>query len=140
MLVRTSLFACAAAMAFASGPAMADTADDTQCDAATFRVYFQHGSAALDDTALQMLDAAERQLASCSYAELRVTVDGSSSLATARGEAIRAAADGRAWDSVNVRTTMHHDVISGPEYAEVTMSPRVLPTDDAPIGAANIGA
>lgn len=140
MLVRSSILACAAAMVFAGGAAMADTAQDTQCDAATFRVYFQHGSAALDDTALQMLDAAERQLASCSYGELHVIVDGASALANARAEAIRAAANGRAWDSVNVRAAMHQDVSAGPEYAEVTISPRVLPVDQSPVGAANIGA
>lgn len=124
---------CAAAFAaIAAAPALAQTESAARCDAADFRIYFAHGSAALDRDALQMLAAAERQVADCAYAELRVSVDGP--MARQRADAIYAAADGRGWDGVRVtRNAMAHRASYGPEFAQVTLSPE--PGEDAPFEA-----
>jgi hypothetical protein len=109
----------------------AETPAAPGCAETTFRVYFQHDSAALDPAVAQMLDVASRGVAQCEYAELRVTVDASSPYAADRAEAIEAAAEGRAWDAVRVEPRMSHRASSGgPEYAEVTMSPNA--STDAP--------
>ena len=88
MLVRSVLLSCALLVAGAAAPAMADEANG-QCQATSFRVYFQHGSAALDETGVQMLNVAERAVAACDYAELHVSVDASHPLAVARGQAMK---------------------------------------------------
>jgi hypothetical protein len=137
MLIRSALLACAAA--FIASPALAQ-APAAQCGEANVRVYFQHGSAALDEMALETLAAAERMVAECDYAELRVSLDASHPLAHARADAIRAAADARAWNAVHVEAVTMQNINAGPEFAEVLVTPRVLPVNTAPVGAANIGA
>ena len=136
MFVRSALMSCALLVAGAAAPAMAQEANG-QCQATSFRVYFQHGSAAMDETGMQMLNVAERAVAACEYAELHVSVDASSPLAVQRGQAIQAAAQGRSWDLVAVepRSGMQRASYSdGPEYAEVTMTPNVMPVN-APLMA-----
>lgn len=114
--------------------AQAETIAAPGCAETTFRVYFQHDSAALDPSVDQMLDVASRGVAQCEYAELRVTVDTSSPLAQARANAIEAAADGRAWDAVRVEPrTVHRATSGGPDYAEVTMTPEASTTAPRPL-------
>ncbi len=131
-MLRSAL--CVAVMASAvAAPVFAEPSAAERCEAMSFRVYFQHGSAALDDTALQMLDAAERSVVDCAYSELNVAVDASSPQARARANAIRAASDGRAWNAVRVSAMPStRDVSYGPEYAEVLMTPDVMP-EGAPL-------
>ena len=137
MLVRSALMSCALLVAgAAAAPAMAEEANG-QCQATSFRIYFQHGSAALDETGVQMLNVAERAVAACDYAELHVSVDASSPLAVERGRAIQAAAQGRSWDLVAIepRSGMQHASYNdGPEYAQITMTPNVMPVN-APLMA-----
>ena len=136
MFVRSALFACAAMIASAGAPALAQTPDAARCEATTFRVYFQHGSAVLDEMALQTLAAAERNVAGCGYAELVVTVD-----SAARGQAIQAAADARAWDAVRIapRASMQRAAYgAAPDYAEVTLSPNVMPVGAPMTGEAGV--
>lgn len=132
MVLRSACFAAAALCALAA-PAWADEADTAQCAPANFRVYFAHDSASLDDIALQTMQVAERQMAGCAHAELRVAVDASSPLANQRAAAIRAAASAQHWDAVRVEPMMLHRAAlsDGPEHAEVTMSPE-------PLGAAPV--
>lgn len=130
MFARSAMFACAATLFAVAQPAFADAAPE-RCDATSFRIYFQHGAATLDETAMQMLDAAERSVADCGYSELHVAVDASSPQARARAEAIRAAADGRGWNAVRVsQMASTRDVSYGPEYAEVLMTPEVMPAGE----------
>lgn len=131
MFLRSALFACAAAMVVAS-PAVAETASPG-CAETSFRVYFQPGSASLDEDVARMLDVAARNVAQCDYAELRVSVDVSSPYAAARGRAIEAAANERDWDAVRItpRAMTHRASFGGPEYAEVTMTPNA--GADAPL-------
>ena len=88
-----------------------------------------------------MIAAAERNVAECEYAELHVAVDASNPRAAARGRAILAATRARAW---NVRAVeampMARDVSFGgsPEFAEVLMTPRVVPVG-APVRDAETG-
>jgi hypothetical protein len=120
-MLRTSLLAAAALAGIAAAPALAQTSAE-RCGAADFRIYFAHGSATLDRDARAMLAAAERQVADCDYAELRVAVSGSR--AQERAAAIRAAADSRSWDAVRVmRSELNHEASYGPEFAQVTLSP-----------------
>lgn len=125
MFVRSAFFACAALIATAA-PALAN--EPARCDATSFRVYFSDNSAMLDDAAREMMAAAERQVAGCDYAELRMTLDASSPLANQRAAAIRAAADERAWDAVRVEARPMMQRAShraGPDYAMVVMTPDV---------------
>jgi|CXWL01.1.fsa_nt_gi hypothetical protein len=124
MLLRSAFFACAALVA-TSAPALAD--EPARCDAMSFRVYFSDNSATLDDAAREMMAAAERQVAGCDYAELRMTLDASNPLANQRAAAIRAAADERAWDAVRVeaRPMLQRASFGGPDYAMVTMIPEL---------------
>ena len=123
MFLRSILFAGAVIGVAAS--ASAQTAP--RCADANLRVYFSHESAALDANARRVLEIAERSVADCAYAELRVRVSGPS--AYQRGQAILAAADGRAWDVARVERARVDDASfsGGPEYAEVVMSPNRLP-------------
>lgn len=127
MLWRSALVVCAAAMMAAlSAPAHADAA---RCEETNFRIYFEHGSAALDQTAIEALDLAERNVAGCSYAALHVSLDRASPVARQRAAAIRTAAHGRAWNVVRVDRRGIQQVSfdgGGPEFAEVSMTPRVL--------------
>ena len=140
MFLRSAILACAAAMAASTlAPAFADThaASSARCEEMNFRVYFNHRSAALNPLAMQVLDLAEAQVAGCSYAELHVLVDAGAPYARARGDAILAAADARAWNVARVerRTVMRRASLSnGPDYAEVVMTPRVMPVG-APVTA-----
>lgn len=126
-MLRSTLFACAAMFAMLA-PANAEQ-QNARCEDMSFRVYFAHGSAQLDDTAMQMLALAERNVAGCAYAELHVAFNASAPLANERGRAILAAADGRAWNVTRVeRMQMQRaSMSSSPDFAQVTMSSRVMP-------------
>lgn len=139
MFVRSALFACAAICATAT--AFAEAPAQTPCDQMSFRVYFSHGSAALDPSTRQMLRVAERNMAQCDYAAIRVAVDPSSSLSRQRGRAILAAANDRHWNDsrIEARSMMQRaSANNGPEYAQVTMAPRPLPVGQ-PLPATEAG-
>jgi len=124
MLLRSLVFA---AMAAASTAALADP-PAAPCGETSFRIYFAAESAALDATALEMITAAERSVATCRYAELHVAVDAANGIGAQRGAAILAALDGRAWDVAQVEPRNLRRVSSGgPAYAEVLITPRVMP-------------
>ncbi|GAM98155.1 hypothetical protein U91I_01786 [alpha proteobacterium U9-1i] len=139
MFVRSALIACAALVATAA-PAFAD--EPARCDATSFRIYFGANADTLDASAREILAAAERNVASCGYAELRVTLDASSPYAAERAQAIRAAADARTWDAVRVEArpmlqrAAHR---AGPDYAEVTMTPDVGADRNQRIAPPNVG-
>ena len=116
MLMRSALLACATAMLVAP---TVNAEAPARCEETAFRVYFQHGSAALDSMTNEMLEAAARNVADCDYAELRISVSGPQ--AAQRGRAIAAAAGD--WDAVRIQQGNAHRVGYGPEFAEVTMSP-----------------
>lgn len=140
-MLRTALAACAAAM-FVAAPSFAEAPAASACAETNFRIYFSHGSAALDPESAQMLDIASRSVAECPYAELRVAVDAASPQSLARANAIRAAAHERNWDAVRVvrLRTPQYASQGGPEYAEVVMSPNANAVpDEAPMVTANIG-
>lgn len=127
MLVRSAVRASAAALGAALfAPASADTA---QCGETNLRIYFAQDETAPNQDAMEVLQRAEQQVAQCPYAELRVMLDASAPHARQRGEAIVAAADGRAWDVARVERGEAAD--AGPVYAEVVMTPRVLPAGEA---------
>src|SRR5262249_54085446 len=130
-MFRAALLACAAvAMAVAAQPVAADTPASAQCEEMNLRVYFAHGSAALDPMAREMLNVAERHVGACPYAEMHVRVDVSEPYAQARGQAIMAAAHGRAWNVARVEPQggmRAASLSSGPDFAEVLMTPRVMP-------------
>ncbi len=138
MVVRSAFFACAALIASVA-PALAD--EPARCDATSFRVYFSAGSATLDDAARDMMAAAERQVADCDYAELRMTLDASSPLANQRVAAIRAAADDQDWDAVRVeaRPMMQRASYGGPDYAMITMTPEVGTDRNTRMTPPNVG-
>lgn len=141
MFLRSAILACAATFAVAA-PVQADA--PARCEPTNFRVYFGHGSATLDATTIEILDAAERNVAGCSYAELRVALDASSPEALARGNAIAAAAADRAWDAVRLESRPQtQSMLQGdaPEYAEVVMTPERSTAPSRPLrGPANTGA
>jgi hypothetical protein len=123
MFLRSALLACAAVML---GVAAAEPAP--RCADTNFRLYFNESSATLDAEARRTLEIAERNVADCAYAELRVRVEGPR--AYERGRAVLAAADGRAWDVARVeqRARSQRAVLgAGPDYAEVVMTPNRLP-------------
>jgi len=123
MFLRAAALACATAMVAAP---LVSAEEISRCEETSFRVYFSPGDTALDSTTMEMLDAAERNVAGCEYAELRVALDGASPHARQRGEAIATAAADRAWDAVHIQRrtdTRRVSHTNGPEYAEVTMSP-----------------
>lgn len=139
MFLRTAIVA--AALAATAAPVFAEPAQDARCEATSFRVYFGHNSAALDQTTREMLDVAERNMAGCEYAELRVSVDANSAYAQQRANAIRAAANDRSWDAVRVEPRSGAQRASfGPEYAEVTMTFERSTDTPAPLTNPNIGA
>jgi hypothetical protein len=130
MSLRLVMLSAAAAMIVSAG-AVAQTRDGaSRCEQTNFRIYFQHDSAALDDAAQQMLAVAERDVGACRYAELHVMVDPASGHASQRAHAIRAAANGRAWNVVRLerQPALHRAAFSaGPDFAEVMMTPNVMP-------------
>jgi hypothetical protein len=139
MFLRTAIVA--AALAAAAAPVFAEPAQNARCEATSFRVYFGHNSAALDDATREMLDVAERNVAGCDYAELRIAVDANSAYAQQRADAIRNAANERSWDSVRVEPRGGMQRASyGPEYAEVTMTFERSTEAPAPLSAPNVGA
>src|SRR5262245_35134651 len=141
MSLRFFALSCAAAL-IVSGAALAQTRySAARCEQTSFRIYFQHGSAVLDASARQVLAAAERNVGGCGYAELHVMLDPASAPAAARGQAIRTAANARAWNVVRIeRRPALHDVAfsGGPDFADVTMTPNVLPATNELI-APNVG-
>ncbi len=130
MFVRSIMFACAAA-AIASTAAYAQTSP-ARCEETSFRIYFTEGSATLDAVAVEVIAAAERNVAGCAYSELHVSVDGAN--AAARGAAIRAALNDRAWNVVRIEPRGMRLASTGPDYADVLMTPRVVPAT-APVVA-----
>lgn len=121
-MFRSVLAACVAAAALTTAPAMAEA--PARCEATSVRVYFGQGQTALDDTTLQMLDIAARNMADCDYAELHVVMDGSTPQARARGAAIMAALDEDAWDVARIEQRAPTQRVSyAPDFAEVVMSP-----------------
>lgn len=136
MLTRLAVLASAVAVSTAMfAPAAADTA---QCGETNLRIYFAQDETALNQDAVQVLQRAERQVAECPYAELRVMLDASAPHARERGEAIVAAADGRAWDVARVERG--EAAGAGPVYAEVLMTPRMLPVGEELPEAREAGA
>ncbi len=138
MFMRSALMACATVIACVSAPAFAQSANEApaRCAETSFRIYFQHGSASLDDTTAEMLQAAARNLEGCDYRELRVALDASSPYASQRGAAITAAARDAGWDTTRIeaRTMVHRaSYSSGPEYAQVTMSPNASTAPATPL-------
>ena len=127
MLVRTLLAACAT-VALMTIPALAEAPQSGRCEEMSFRVYFDHGSTALDPTAIESIAFAESRVAGCAYAEMHVRVDPSAPGARARGEAIVHAANARRWNLARIepRMSQHASLGGGPEYAEVLMTPHVM--------------
>lgn len=134
-MLRTALAACAAAM-FAAAPSFAEAPAAPACAETSFRIYFTHGSTALDPASAEMLDVASRAVAECPYAELRVGIDAANPQSLARANAIAAAASEREWDAVRIvrrQAPQYASHESGaPEFAEVVMSPNAITTPDAP--------
>lgn len=141
MFLRCALLASAVAVAAAVlAPASADTAAAARCEEATLRIYFAHGDAALSPAAEQALRAAERGVADCPYAEMRVLVDAGAPRAHERGQAILNAADSRRWDVARIeRRAPLQRVSAGPDFAEVLMSPNALPVGEALPAEARVG-
>ncbi len=137
MLVRSAMFACAAAMMAFAAPA---SAEEGRCETTSMRVYFAPGSATLDETAMEVLAAAERRVAGCDYAELRMTMEAGQPRARQRSEAIMAAADGRAWDEVRIEWSMLQRAAmrGGPDYVEVTFSAEPMDAPAAPAAEAGV--
>ncbi len=128
MFLRSAAIACATAMIVAlAAPATAETS--ARCEATSFRVYFDQGSARLSPAALDAFDSAARSVADCGYAEVHVALDASSPLAARRAEAIRAAA-GDGWDAVRITPRMLQRAGASPDYAEVEMTPYPAATLD----------
>jgi len=146
MSLRSILISCTAAtIALAASAAMAQarqTESALRCEQTSFRIYFQHGSAALDNTATQLLSAAERNVGACAYTELHVMVDPASGRAAERGQAIRAAANGRTWNVVRIerRDALRRAAYSaGPDFAEIIMTPNHMPVRNPLITAPSVG-
>jgi len=129
MFLRTAALVCAAAvMVCATAPANAETQNaSARCEATSFRVYFQRDSATLSPLAQETLNVAARDVSGCSYKALNVSVDGSSALASQRGQAIVAAARGEGWNATRVTPSAVMRVSGGPDYASVTMTPDATP-------------
>ncbi|MES1199316.1 MAG: hypothetical protein ABUS48_04975 [Pseudomonadota bacterium] len=141
MFLRSAALACTAIALFALAPANANTSHrDATCETTTFRVYFDHNSAALSPTAIETINLAARQVEGCAYRELHVSVDASSPYAGQRGQAILVAARAGDWNVANVepRAMMRVAHVTGPEFAEVTMTPDMMPAV-APPPATNAG-
>ncbi|MFT3727774.1 MAG: hypothetical protein QM759_08120 [Terricaulis sp.] len=131
MPVRAILLACASlAMVSAAALAQPNASTQARCEDMNFRIYFDHGSAALNPLAAQTLAAAERNVAGCRYKEMRVRLDTSTALAAARGHAILAAAHGDAWNAARAEAmppAQRAAFSAGPEFAEVAMADHPLP-------------
>lgn len=144
MFLRRTVAAVAcvtALMASAALPAAAEAPAQATCEQTNFRVYFDHGSASLNDMALETINAATHNMEGCIYAELHVRVDASSPYASRRGQAVLAAANGHEWNvaAVEPRMVMPASFSSAPDFVDVVMTPNATPA--APTGSApNIGA
>lgn len=129
MFWHSALLGCAA-LAFMTLPAVADAPQSARCEEMSFRVYFDHGSTALDPMAMQTIAFAESRVAGCAYAEMHVRVDPGARYARARGEAIVRAANARRWNVARIEPrdgVQRASLSNGPDFAEVLMTPRVLP-------------
>jgi hypothetical protein len=136
-MFRTALAACAAAAVMTIAPAMAQA--PARCEATSVRVYFGQGQSTLDETTMEMLAIAERNMADCDYTELHVVMDGANPQSRARGAAVLAALDEEAWDVARVEQRASTQRISqAPEYAEVVMSPTPVRMGD-PLRDPNAG-
>jgi hypothetical protein len=136
-MFRTALAACAAAAVMTIAPAMAQA--PARCEATSIRVYFGQGQSTLDETTMEMLAIAERNMADCDYTELHVVMDGANPQSRARGAAVLAALDEEAWDVARVEQRASTQRISqAPEYAEVVMSPTPVRMGD-PLRDPNAG-
>lgn len=138
-MFRSAAFALCALAGFYVAPASAETTA-AQCQDMSFRVYFSQGSDDLSPAALETIQAAARDMAGCTYAELHVSVDAASPHAAQRGQAILAAMNGRTWNVMQVEPVMSRQVSYGaaPAFAEVTMSSTPL-TSRTPLAAPNAG-
>jgi hypothetical protein len=117
MFWHSALLGCAA-LAFMTLPAVADAPQSARCEEMSFRVYFDHGSTALDPMAMQTIAFAESRVAGCAYAEMHVRVDPGARYARARWNVAR----------IEPRDGVQRASLSnGPDFAEVLMTPRVLP-------------
>lgn len=131
-MFRSMMFAGAAMMmTMAAAPASAGMPmqmETARCEAMSFRIYFDRSSATMDQAAMDMMAAAERQMAGCDYAELRMMMDPSMPMARERAEAIMMAASDREWDAVRMEWSMMQraSMRIGPDYVEVTMSPEPM--------------
>ncbi|HWA01410.1 MAG TPA: hypothetical protein VG841_13955 [Caulobacterales bacterium] len=137
MFLRSAAFAAVILAAAPTAPAVA-SASAAACEETRFRVYFERDSAALTPAALEIITAAERNVAGCPYAEVHVSVDAASALAQARGQAVLSALDGRAWNVAQVEPRGVSRVSAGPDYAEVLATPRETPPT-APLAGAHTG-
>lgn len=143
--MRTALFAAAAVACVFGVPlalSSAASADTARCEATNLRVYFSHGSAALNATGRETLAAAQRNMTDCDYAAVRVAVDPASSLSAARGRAVLAALNGRQWNETRVAPrslTQPASMSSSPEYVQVALSDTRLPAEDQRTLNPNIG-
>jgi len=142
MFLRSAMFACAAMVAVAAPAVANDTPNATaQCQEMSFRIYFAPDSATLDQTARETLAVAERQVADCGYAELRVAIDTNNPHAAQRAEAIRAAANDGAFDAVHVmpRAMLQRANFAGPDFAQLTISPTRTTPQTAPLTPPAVG-
>lgn len=141
MLIRTTLFAVAAACVSPVTPALADTPDSAaRCEETSFRIYFSHDSAELDAATTDMLRAAAQRVAACDYRELHVALDPQSPHARQRGAAISAAIEGADWDATRIearRPPGDASYNAGPEYAEVRMTPNSVTAPTRPLPDTN---
>lgn len=130
-MLRTLFAGAAVALAFAAAAQASEDAE--RCQEANFRIYFSEGSVALDDAALETLAAAQRNVTGCNYAELHVAVDAANPQAAQRGRAILAATDSDMWDVRAVEAmpmTRRVSLAASPDYAQVLMTPRVVPVGE----------
>src|SRR5262249_54074218 len=112
----------------------ADAPQSARCEEMAFRIYFDHGSTTLDPMALQTLAFAQSRDAGCAYAEMHGRVDPSTPQARSRGEAIMRAATARHWNLARIEPRdglQRASLSNGPAYAEVLMTPRVMPQTPA---------
>jgi hypothetical protein len=130
-MLRIVFAGAAVALAFAAAAQASN--DGARCQEANFRVYFSEGAATLDDAARETLAAAQRNVADCTYAELHVAVDTASPQAARRGQAVLAATDSDMWDVRAVEAmpmTRRVSMAPSPDYAQVLMTPRVVPVGE----------
>jgi outer membrane protein OmpA-like peptidoglycan-associated protein len=129
MLLRSAAFSFAAALTFAA-PAFADT--PAQCEATSFRVYFERNSADLNAAAYETLDAAARHVAGCGAAQMSASSNADSPLGTARAAAIARATRAYGWTPAATMQPIAFG--AGPDFIEITIAPNQMPMTTAGAG------